>query len=120
MLPARPGVPGSIDAQLRLRRRPNHVCLDRDYVHGVGIMGVHLHREAEIRRNAVGYILPGVAPIVAAVKSPVILEEKPLWSRRVVHDFVDTLAELRIPVLLGHELRADPGVSGAPALATIV
>src|SRR5258706_10885697 len=119
-MPARPGVPGSIDAQLRLRRRPKHVCLDRDYVDGVWIVGVHLHREAEIRRNAVGDILPGVTPVVAPIEPPVILEEKPLRSRRVVHDFVNTLAELRIPVLLGHELRADPGVSGAPALATIV
>jgi hypothetical protein len=42
---------------------------------------------------------------------------RPAW---VVNHFVHALPELRIPMLLGHELRTHPDIPGTPASTAIV
>src|SRR5204863_148845 len=92
--------------------------LDRDDVDGVGVVRMRLDGEAEVRRDAVGDILPRIAPVVAAIQSPVVLEEEPLGTRRMVRHLVHALPELRI--LVGKEYGADAGDETRAARTLIV
>jgi hypothetical protein len=80
---------------------------------------MHLHREPEIRRHAVGNIHPVVTPVVAPVQAPVILKKKSPRTTWVVNHLVHALPVLRIPLLLGHELGTDTGIARAPALSPV-
>src|SRR5262245_47682408 len=77
-------------------------------------------REAEVGGYAVGDVLPAIARVVGTVEPPVVLQEDPLGPRRVRGELVHALAELRVTLSLGKELRPDPDVARLPAPAAVV
>ena len=116
-LPGRAGVARAVDAQLSVGRATEPVRVQRHDEGGVRIAGVHAQAEAEVRRDSVGHVLPGVAAVVGAVEPPVVLE-KETAGPGAVRDLVDALAELGVRVRV--ELGADAPVPGLPGHAAVV
>ena len=77
--PFRAGVCRAIDAELCLWRAAKTVRLEGNDEHGVGVVGMHLHRETKIGRQAFSNIVPRIAGIVAAVDPPMMLQKHPRW-----------------------------------------
>src|SRR5690242_3745689 len=76
------------------------------------------HAETKIRRHAVCDVLPGVAPIVAAVKSPVVLQKQPLRPVMVLHNLMHALAEFRM--FVWQKLRSYSVVPRLPRCSAVV
>src|SRR5918993_3700792 len=112
-LPGAAGVPGPVDPGLAVGRAAELVGVQRDDPGGVGVGRVGDHGEAEVARHPVGHVLPVVAPVVAAVQAPVVLEVQAVRTPTGRGDLVDALAELG--VLVGQEDGPDAVVAGLPA-----
>src|SRR5918992_1686516 len=100
-LPGAAGVPGPVDPGLAVGRAAELVGVQRDDPGGVGVGRVSDHGEAEVARHPVGHVLPVVAPVVAAVEAPVVLEVEAVRAPAGRGDPVHAPAELG--VLVGQE-----------------
>ena len=78
------------------------------------------HREAEVRRQAVGDARPALARVVRAVDAAVELHEEPLGLLRVPVHVVDAEGERVLAGLLGHVARVEVLVPVPPRLAAVV
>src|SRR5882724_11549106 len=76
------------------------------------------HREAKIRRHAVGNVGPVLAVVDRAIQTKMILQEEPFRTRRMHHDLMHALTE--IGILAGHEHYADSVILRCPPSAAIV
>ena len=76
------------------------------------------HGEAEIRRQTVGDVVPGVRAVIGPIETPVVLQEQAIRPIRMPNDLVHALPELRKP--LRHERNADAPVARLPGPAAII
>src|SRR5258708_10602123 len=93
-LPGCARVARAIDAQLALRRAAVFVRLNVDDVNRIAVVRVSNHAEATVRRHSARDASPGIATTVAAIESPMVLQEKPLWLGWVLHDLLHALSKL--------------------------
>src|SRR5213593_1855586 len=63
----------AINPDLSLRPDP-HLPFQREDVGRVGIVRMRDHREAEVRRNSIAYILPAITGVIAAEQPAMILQ----------------------------------------------
>src|SRR5258708_12980583 len=90
-LPGGARVARAIDAQLALRRAAVFVPLNGDDVNRIGIVRVSNHAEAKVRRHSVLDVSPGIATIVAAIESPMVLQENLLRLAPLLPNLVPAL-----------------------------
>ena len=93
---------------------------DREGEDGLGVVGVDHDREAELRGESGRDVLPGVAPVVGAVDTAVVLQVQPVGARRVAGHLVHALAELGVAPVARHELRLHAGVGRVPGVPAVV
>ena len=75
------------------------------------------HRETEVRRHAMGDVLPSLAVVVGAVQAPMVLQEEPFRARGVHGDLMDALAELGILLRRMHD--ADTSIARLPRVPAV-
>jgi len=115
--PGAASIAGAIDAEAAFRGAAKFVGLDGENIDSVGIVWMHDHGKTEVGGHAEGNILPGIAAIVGAIESPVILQEEALGPGGMENDFVHALTELGI--FFGHEDDADAAVAGLPRFGAV-
>ncbi len=84
-----------------------------------GALGVHDQREAEVAGQCLADRRPGIAAVVAAVHTPVVLQEQHPRTARVSIHLVHALAEFGW-LGIGQEWCGDAAVAGLPGVLAVL
>jgi len=110
----------AIDPHFAFWRATKFVRFHRNDVDVFRIVRIYFQRKPKIGRHAISDVVPRITAVIAAIESPVILQEYPLRVRRVAHDLVHTLSPFRKSLLRRQELRAHALVPRLPVFSTII